>query len=112
MAKYLVLYNAKEPAKEFMATSTPEEIQAGMAAWMKWKGTLPESSNFEFGMPVQATSHIADGIVSESDSKASGYSILEADNKDAVVEMLKGHPHLQRPGASIDVLEMLSMPGM
>ena len=29
-----------------------------------------------------------------------------------LVTVLDGHPHLQMPGNSIEVLEMLSMPGM
>jgi hypothetical protein len=50
--------------------------------------------------------------VTDSDSKVSGYATADGESKDALLELLKSHPHLQRPGASIDVLEMLSMPGL
>jgi hypothetical protein len=31
---------------------------------------------------------------------------------DAAAKMLEDHPHLQTPGGTIDVMELLSMPGM
>jgi hypothetical protein len=49
--------------------------------------------------------------VADSDSKVSGYSIVEADSKE-IVNLFKNYPHLQREGSSIDILEMLTMPGM
>jgi hypothetical protein len=36
---------------------------------------------------------------------------MEGD-RDAVIDVLKSHPHLKRNGASIDGLEMLSLLGM
>jgi hypothetical protein len=36
---------------------------------------------------------------------------MEGD-RDAVIDVFKSYPHLKRNGASIDVLEMLSMPSI
>jgi hypothetical protein len=44
--------------------------------------------------------------------KVGGYSIVEGDSKEAIVELLRTHPHLKRAGASIDLLEMITMPGL
>jgi hypothetical protein len=41
-----------------------------------------------------------------------GYSILKAQDIDSALKILEGHPHLQMPGASIEVHETLEIPGM
>lgn len=112
MAKYMVLYNSTASASELMANASPEEMKASMAEWIKWKDQASKTANFDFGMPLQAVSRVTTDDVTDSDSQVSGYSIMEGDSKEAIMELLKSHPHLKRPGASIDVLEMLSMPGM
>ena len=42
----------------------------------------------------------------------SGYSTIEAEDKDTVHTLIENHPHLKMEGNSIDVLEMIPMPGM
>lgn len=111
MAKYMVLYKSTKSAGELMAQATPEEMKASMAEWIMWKDKLDKSINFEWGMPLQAKDEITNSGIQDSESTVSGYSILEGD-KNAITEVLKSHPHLKREGASIDVLEMLTMPGM
>ena len=37
---------------------------------------------------------------------------MQADSAQALTGVLDGHPPLQLPGNSIDVLELLAMPGM
>ena len=46
------------------------------------------------------------------DMQIRGYSILQGASIDDIVRLMDGHPHLMMPGASIDVLEVLPMPGM
>jgi hypothetical protein len=111
VAKYMVLYKSSSSASELMAKATPEEMKASMVEWIKWKEALDDSIGFEWGMPLQAESEITPSAVLDSKSTVSGYATMEGD-KDAVIDVLKSHPHLKRDGASIDVLEMLSMPGM
>lgn len=111
MAKFLVLYNSSESASDRMAQATPEEMKAGMDSWIAWSEEAKKVSKFEFGMPLQAASRVTADGGGVSDSQVSGYSIMEG-NKDAIIESLKNHPHLKTPGSSIDLLEMLSMPGM
>ena len=112
MTKYMVLYNSTMAASQQMAQASPEEMKASMGEWMQWRDEASKTAKVDFGMPLQAVGHItADGVV-DSDSQVSGYSIVEGESKEAVIEMLRSHPHLKRPDASIDVLEMLAMPGM
>ena len=46
------------------------------------------------------------------DSDVSGYSIVQAESRDAAAELFKDHPHLRMPGdSSIELLEFLPLPG-
>jgi hypothetical protein len=99
VTKFLVLYRSRVSAREQMANATPEQAQAGMEAWQAWAG--------------KAGSSIADlGAPLAGDGDITGFSILEADSRAAVDELLADHPHRHMPGAEIDVLEFLPLPGM
>lgn len=82
-----------------MANATPEQAQAGMDAWRSWMEKAGPAV-VDFGSPVAG------------DGDVSGFSILEADSRGDVDSLLSDHPHRQAPGASIDVLEFLTLPGM
>lgn len=111
MAKFMVFYISKTPASEQMANASPEEMKASMDEWIKWKDEASKTVSVELGMPLQPTSSISASGVGEAHTPVSGYSILGGD-KEAVVEALKNHPHLKRPDTAIELLEVLSMPGM
>lgn len=108
MPKYMILHNAPEHAAEFMARFTPEERQAGMDAWIAWKAEADKTVKFEFGMPLQPVARITPDGETEINSEVSGYSMIEADSKEAVVAALRNHPHLGREGATLDILELVS----
>jgi hypothetical protein len=112
MAKFMILYNASQSARETMANTNPEEMKASMEEWIKWRDEASKTAKVDWGLPLQPVSRLTPDGVKASDSDVSGYAIIEADSKDTVVELLKNHPHLKRADASIDVLEMLPMPGM
>jgi hypothetical protein len=109
MAKYMILYKSSTTAREQMANATPEQAQAGMEAWMTWAGKAG-SALVDLGSPAGVAGHVGPGAASSED--IGGYSILEADSMAALEAVLDGHPHLQMPGGSIDVLELLPPPGM
>ena len=44
-------------------------------------------------------------------SKVGGFSILQAESAETLQKLLEDHPHRRAPGASIDFLEFLPMPG-
>src|SRR5215210_7304665 len=110
MTNFFVLYNSPVSAAEMMANSTPEEMKAGMDAWMAW-GQRNGDSLVDFGLPLGSSTHIEAGSASPGSSQASAYSIVQAESLDAAEKMLEDHPHLQMSGNSIDVLECLPMPG-
>lgn len=110
MSKYLLLYRGSRSAAEQMANATPEQAQAGMEQWMSWAGRVGDAM-VDMGAPTNSVGSV--GAAADSDSIVGGYSILEADSFEALKALLEGHPHLQMgPEAGIEVLELLSPPGM
>ena len=109
MAKFMILYRSSASAREQMANATAEEAKAGLDAWMTWAGKAG-SAVVDLGSPVAHGSHVGPGSAAGGD--IAGYSILQAGSLQAVEAVLDGHPHLHMPGGSIEVLELLSMPGM
>ena len=103
MQKYLVLYRSTVTAGAQMATSTPEEREAGMAAWMAW-GAAAGEALVDWGAPTQPTSDDDPGPA----GWIGGYSILQAEDLDAVRAVLVSHPHHQV--GSIEILQLLDMP--
>jgi hypothetical protein len=111
MARFLVLYNATVSATEQMSDATPEEATAGMDAWMTWASDAGDRV-VDLGMPVETRSRITSEGAAPTSGQASGYSILESDSLAEVQALPAKHPHLGMAGSSIDVLELLQLPGM
>jgi hypothetical protein len=107
--KFMVLYNSSVSVNEQMANSTPEQRKAAMEEWMAWAGRAG-SAIVDLGAPMQAAARVSADGVRDSDSQASGYSMLQGESKDEIDSLLADHPHLKMPGASIDVFESVSMP--
>lgn len=111
MKKFVVLYQAPTSAMEQMGKATPEQQKAGMDAWMSW-AKKAGSAIVDLGVPLGNGSSVGQGGVSKGTTTVAGYSILQADSMKAVTAVLDGHPHLMMPGATIEVLEALPLPGM
>jgi hypothetical protein len=112
MARFMLVYESDAQAEDLMAQATPEEMQASMAEWLAWRDRVGGDEVLEFGLPLQPRVHVADGQATTSTSHASGYSILTVDSLDDAVRLVSDHPHLKRAGSSIEVHELLPMPGM
>jgi hypothetical protein len=109
MPKYLVLYRSSVEATQQMASATPEQAQAGMELWMKWFERVGPAL-VDGGSPVGNSTTVPGGA--DIGLPIGGYSVLEADSQDAALELVTDHPHQHAPGAVIEVLEYLPMPGM
>jgi hypothetical protein len=108
--KYLVLYRADVPADVQMADVTPEQAQQGMALWMQWAEKAGDSI-VDLGSPLVAAGVVGDAT--EGDMPIGGFSILQADSRAAIQELLADHPHFHTPGkATIEIHEFAPMPGM
>jgi len=109
MTRFMVLYRSPASARDQMANATPEQMKTGMDAWMQWAGKAGDAV-VDLGAPLAPAAHVGPG--SSGAGEISGYSVMQADSAGALGAVLDGHPHLNMPGSSIEVLEMLSMPGM
>ena len=79
---------------------------------MSWAGRAG-SGLVDMGSPVAAAVRLnGPAQVVSGSSLVGGYSILQAESKDALMALLENHPHFMSPGASIEVFEFLPMPGM
>jgi|SRR5690242_9187499 len=110
MSRFMVLYRSTVDATEQMASGSPEQAQEGMALWMKWAEKAGPAL-VDLGSPL-GKSRFVQGAQDQAGTPIGGFSILEADSPDAVNALLDDHPHLHAPGAAIEVLEYLPMPGM
>ena len=112
MKKFVVTYYAPISAAEQMAKATPEEMAAGMQAWQAWAGRCGENL-LDMGAPLGAGRVVTDTGVSDSDKNVTGYSILQAEDMDAAVQMVDGHPHLGwTEGCEIGIFEAMPIPGL
>jgi hypothetical protein len=110
MKKFLVLYKAPTSAFEQIKKNTPEQQKAGMDAWTAWTKKAT-SSIVEMGAPLGKSVRVTKGGTSPSTNDLGGFSILQAESKEALAESLKGHPHFMMPEGTIEVVELLPMPG-
>jgi YCII-related domain len=115
MKKFVALYlapaSAIEQMKEQMKKAGPEQAKAGMELWMKWS-KQHEKSIVELGAPLGRTKRITAGGASDARNDVTGYSIVQAETHEAAAKMFEGHPHFRLPGGSVEVLEVMPIPGM
>ena len=113
MKKFMVLYMASSADFEkMMKNSTPEQQKKGMDAWMKWMDKNKKSL-VDGGGPLGKTKRVDAKGASNTKNSVGGYSIVQARSHDDAAKMFgKEHPHLQMPGAWIEIVEIMSIPGM
>lgn len=110
MKKFIALYLAPISAIEQMKKATPEQMKAGMDAWMAWF-TKHEKSITDLGAPLGRTKRITAAGASDTKNGITGYSLVQGDSLESVSKLFEGHPHFQMPGALIEVLECMPVPG-
>ena len=113
MKKFMVLYMASGAEFEkMMKNSTPEQRKKGMDAWMKWMNKHKKSL-VDGGAPLGKTKRVDAKGTSSAKNDIGGYSIVHAQSHDAAAKLFgKEHPHLQMPGAWIEIVEVMQIPGM
>jgi hypothetical protein len=112
MKKFLVLYKAPTTAFDQMKKATPEQQQAGMQAWMSWSQKAG-GSIVDMGAPLGKSLRVTKGGgASPATNDLGGYSILQGESKEALAASLKDHPHFMMPDGSIEIVELMPIPGM
>ena len=83
-----------------------------MAAWMNWSKKAA-SSLVDMGGPLGKSVRVAKGgAVSPVTNDLGGYSIMQAESKEALAATMKEHPHFMTPDSSIEIIELMPIPGM
>jgi hypothetical protein len=111
LKKFLVLYRAPASSFEQAKKASPEQQKAGMEAWMAWSKTAA-SSIVEMGGPLGKSMRVTQGGSSAVANDLGGFNILQAESKEALAETMKGHPHFMMADGSIEIIEVIAMPGM
>jgi len=113
MKKFLVLYKAPTEAfQQMMKNTTPAQEKAGMEAWMTWSKKAA-SSIVDMGGPLGKSVRVAKGgAVSPVVNDLGGYSVMQAESKEALAAAMSEHPHFMMPDGSIEIIELMPIPGM
>lgn len=107
MKKFLVLYRSTVSPMVTMASADPERTRVEMDKWTAW-GASVGSALADWGAPL-GESAVLQGRTSSD--FLTGFSIVQAESLEAAKGLFDEHPHLGAPANSIDLLEMLPMPG-
>ncbi len=111
MSKYVFIYHA--PAAPADAPPMPpDDMQAVMGQWMEWAGRVGDGM-VDFGTPLADGTRVTTEGTSPSTREVAGYSIIEAADREAALELARSHPHLNMPGGcEIEVHDVQPIPGM
>lgn len=83
-----------------------------MGEWNTWAGKVGDRM-VDFGTPLAGGVRVTPEGTSPSTRDVAGYSILEADDIEAALELARNHPHLAMPGGcEIEVHAAQDIPGM
>ena len=113
MKKFVTLFMVKNAdLQAMMKTATPEQHKKGMEGWMKWMNEH-QAALVDGGAPLGKTKRVDAKGASDITNDVCGYSIIQAESADAAARMFgKDHPHLQMPGAWVEIIEIMPIPGM
>jgi hypothetical protein len=111
MSKYLFVYHAPMTPAE-ATPPTPEQMEAVMGEWNAWAGKVGDGM-IDFGTPLAGGVRVTRDGVSPSTREVVGYSLIEAADFDAALDLARSHPHLNMSGGcEIEVHEAQAIPGM
>ena len=110
MAKFMFVYRNGENEQE----PSPEEMQQAMQVWMDWidngtkDGWLVDGGDAlkPDGRIIGPDSTVTDGPFAESKELVSGYSMIEAADYDAAVELAKTSPMITVHNGYVEVREL------
>ena len=115
MNKYLVLYLAPTRViEEWKKTEATQKKAAEDKMMQEWKAWMASHMKMfaDPGAGAGKTKRITAQGMSDSKNDVMLYAIVSAESHDAAAKSFVGHPHLQIPEASIEVMELHALPGM
>lgn len=110
MKKFLVLYKAPQSSFEQMKNATPEQQKLGMEKWMEWSQKAA-GSLVDMGGPLGKSMRVTKGGASPVTNDLGGFSVMKAESKEALAAQMKDHPHFMMPEGTIEIVEVMPIPG-
>ena len=111
MKKFLVLYRMDmEEMQKMMASTSAEERKKSMGEWQVWMNKNM-ASFADHGGPVGKTKQVAASGATDIKNDIGGYSIVQAESHEAAAALFADNPHFTMPGATVEVMEIMPMPG-
>jgi hypothetical protein len=111
MKKFLVLYRMDiAEMQKMMASTSAEQKKKSMGEWEAWmKKNM--ASLADPGAPVGKTKQVAASGATDIRNDIAGYSIVQAESHEAAATLFADNPHFTMPGATVEVMEIMPMPG-
>jgi hypothetical protein len=110
MKRFMAFYMAPISAIAQLAKAAPAQRQAGMEAWMAW-AKKNEQSIVDMGAPLGKAMQMAASGAKNGSGKMTGFSILQGPSLRSMTKVFRKHPHLAIKGATIEVVEVMPLPG-
>ena len=115
MKRFLVTYLAPASVIADWKKTDPQTRKVAedkmQADWKKW---MSDHANMfaDMGAGVGKTKRVTGQGVSDGKNDIMLYSVVAADSHEAAAKSFEGHPHLQIPQSSIEIMEIHALPGM
>jgi hypothetical protein len=115
MKKFLVLYLAPVRVVDEWKKGEPIKRKADeekmQGEWKQWVGEHGKMFA-DMGAAVGKTKRVAAQGITDTRNDIMLYAIVQADSHEAVAKSFSGHPHLQIPESSIEIMEIHPLSGM
>jgi hypothetical protein len=115
MIKFLVTYLAPASVIEDWKKTEPakrkEAEEKMQSEWKKWMSAHMKMFA-DKGAGVGKTRRVTAQGTADTKNDIMLYAIVEAESHQAAAKTFEGHPHLQIPQSSIEVMEINPLPGM
>ncbi|MCB1755476.1 MAG: hypothetical protein KDJ38_08135 [Gammaproteobacteria bacterium] len=113
MNKFMFIYRGSTEAPEM----SPEEMQADMEAWIGWVQAAMQAgwmiNGGEALLPDNAAvvrqKDVTDGPLIESKEVVGGFSIIQAEDLKAAIELSRGCPAIPQ-GGSVEIRALMDIP--
>ena len=108
--KYLVFIRTAPGKQERPSPAQMQEMYASFNAWKeKFKANIVDlGGQLKPGGKILTTSGVMDGPYAEAKEVVGGFMVIAAENYDRVVEVARGCPGIVRPGASVEIREIVA----
>lgn len=114
MKKFLVLYLIPASVVEDWSKTDPDKKKAAednmRGEWTEWM--RENAKKIGDTLACGKTKRVTASGTSETKNDIHLYSVVEAESQEAAAKLFEGHPHLQIPQSSIEVMEIRPITGM